>query len=333
MLETLGSGDGSQINQNFLLRKPPLTYVSASTPSGAKSTLKVYVNDLQWREEATFFGSTPTYQAYTVKIEDNGDTSVNFGDGKTGARLPSGTENITAKYRSGIGFKGAVAANKLTLLTKRPLGIRSVTNPMPASGAASPEKIEDARVNAPSTVLTLNRIVSLKDYEDFARTYSGIAKAIAKAEWLGEDYIVHLIVAPADAKPLDVTTTLYKNLQDAIKNSSAYGKKMSIESFTPLYFNIEGKIYIDSHFLPEEVKANVESAIQNAFSFGKRTFKQPVATSDVIAVIQEVPGIEYVDIDRLFLMDGRQIELKDLAFKDDMLLMINPKGINLEVKV
>ena len=48
--EVLGSGDASQAFQRFTLRQPPLTYVSASTPSGAQTTLEVRVNDLLWHE-------------------------------------------------------------------------------------------------------------------------------------------------------------------------------------------------------------------------------------------------------------------------------------------
>ncbi len=35
--EVLGSGDGSQANQSLRLRRPPLTYVSAPTATGARS--------------------------------------------------------------------------------------------------------------------------------------------------------------------------------------------------------------------------------------------------------------------------------------------------------
>jgi predicted phage baseplate assembly protein len=330
--ETLGSGDGSQINQQFLLKKPPLTHISASTPSGRISALKVYVNDVQWREAATLYGAEPTDQSYIVRIEDNGDTLVRFGDGKTGSRLPSGSENVTATYRNGIGLEGAVGANKLTILTKRPFGIRSVNNPIAASGAAPPEQIEDARANAPSTVLTLDRIVSLKDYEDFARTFSGIAKANATAVWKMEDFMVNLIVAPADGTKLEITSTLYRNLQKAVDGVRAYGRKVSIISVDPVQFRVQGTVYVDPAYVPEKVKANAESALQDAFSFANRSFGVSVASSDVIAVIQRVPGVLYVDIDKLFLSDRGQIDLTDLRVNPEMLLTIDPKGISLEVK-
>ena len=316
--ETLGSGDSLAVNQQFRLKKTPLTFVSANTTSGAKSTLKVFVNTVQWREMSTLYGLGSQSFDYFVRVEDNGDTLVNFGDGITGARLPSGVENVTAVYRSGIGLQGAVAANKLTLLTKKPFGVKSVTNPIAASGAASPERMDDAKLNAPSVVLTLDRIVSLKDYESFARKFLGIAKASAQTKLVhkteededkeadvGEvgkrvgvgvaECIVQLIVAPEDAQVLDEGSMLYQNLCVAVDGVRAYGQKVRIESFNPLYFDVV--VYglcVDSNHQLDEVKANVRVALVNAFSFEKRSFKQAVTRDEVLSIIQAVEGVIYV---------------------------------------
>jgi hypothetical protein len=332
--ETLGSGDSSEINQQFCLKKPPLTYVSATTPRGAISTLRVYVNDVQWQEAPTLCGLGPKDTCYIVRINDNGETWVRFGDGTTGARLPSGIENITTSYRSGLGLDGAVTANKLTLLTKKPFGIRSVTNPIAASGAEAPEKLENARINTPASVLTLDRIVSLKDYENFAQNFLGIAKAYALAEWREKDHIVRLIVAPIDAKPLAVTSTLYKNLQRAIEKVRAYGRTVCIESFAPVYFNLEGTVHIDAGYTPEKVRANIEAVLLEAFSFEHRTFKQTVMRGDITTTILTVEGVVYVNVTKLYLSGLNHIvKLKNYILPDNVVLMINPKGILLEVVI
>ena len=49
-----------------------------------------------------------------------GKTTIEFGDGVTGARLPTGQDNVRAIYRKGIGLDGIVSAGQLTsLLTRR----------------------------------------------------------------------------------------------------------------------------------------------------------------------------------------------------------------------
>ena len=88
--ELLGGGDASEKFQRFKLRQPPLTYASAANASGAASTLEVRVNDLLWQEAPTLYGRGAKEHVYIARRGDDGSTTVQFGDGVTGARLPSG---------------------------------------------------------------------------------------------------------------------------------------------------------------------------------------------------------------------------------------------------
>src|SRR6185437_11212361 len=97
--EILGSGAASLANQSFGLKQSPVTYVSASTPSGGQSTLQVRVNDLLWNRAETLYGAAPTDPGYVAPLANDGSTSVLFGDGVEGARLPTGQNNIRAQYR------------------------------------------------------------------------------------------------------------------------------------------------------------------------------------------------------------------------------------------
>src|ERR1019366_4849755 len=162
--EILGSGDASQTYQQFTLRPPPLTYISAATASGAAATLEVRVNDVLWHETPTLFRCGPQEHVYISRTGDDGKTTIEFGDGVTGARLPTGQDNVRVVYRKGIGTDGLVKAGQLTSLLTRPLGIKSAINPEAATGAQDRESFDDARTNAPLTVLTLDRTVSLQDY-------------------------------------------------------------------------------------------------------------------------------------------------------------------------
>ncbi len=222
--EVLGSGDGSQAFQSFPLHQSPLTYMSASTDSGTQTTLQIRVNDLLWTEVPYFYGHGPDELIYIVRQDNSGVSTVTFGDGKTGSRLPTGSANVSATYRFGIGAAGEVSANQLTMLAGRPLGVRGVINPLPAVNSADPETLDSARQNATLTIRTLGRIVSLEDYEDFARAFAGISKALATWSWNGERRIVLLTVAGTNGEAIDVTETqpgtLAGDLLTAIANSS-----------------------------------------------------------------------------------------------------------------
>ena len=118
--QILGSGDASQTFQSFPLSQTPLTYVSAATPSAAASTLVVRVNGVAWTEVGWLYGSGPADQVYTVLAGADGKTYVRFGDGVTGACLPTGTNNIQATYRYGIGRAGVARAGQISTLLSRP---------------------------------------------------------------------------------------------------------------------------------------------------------------------------------------------------------------------
>jgi hypothetical protein len=204
--EVLGNGDASQSNQSFSLKRPPLTYVSATTPGGVASTLQIQVNNLNWTEAASFYGSGPKDEEYIVRLADDGTPTITFGD--PAARLQTGQQNVRATYRTGIGSAGDVDAGSLSILMTRPPGTRGVVNPLPASGGADPQNLADARVNAPLTVLTLDRIVSLNDYENFCRAFAGVGKAQAIEIWSGQSRAVHVTIATSDGASVDASLPL-----------------------------------------------------------------------------------------------------------------------------
>ncbi|HEY4572806.1 MAG TPA: hypothetical protein VIJ26_02550, partial [Thermoanaerobaculia bacterium] len=209
--EVLGSGDDSKRFQRFRLRQKPLTYVPAPVPGGGESTLELRVNGVLWHEAPDLYQLGPRDRKYALRRDDDGNTTVRFGDGVHGARLPSGVENVEAVYRTGIGLAGLVGESRVSLLATRPLGVKSVTNPVPATGAADPEARDQARRNAPMTVLTLDRVVSLRDFEDFARSFSGIGKAQARMLWAAGRRLVHLTLAGVDGAPVVPGSALDKS--------------------------------------------------------------------------------------------------------------------------
>jgi hypothetical protein len=298
--ETLGGGDATQAFQRFTLKQPPLTYISASTATGAASTLEVRVNDVLWTEVPDFFGHGPEERIYTTQLDDNGNTTVIFGDGVTGARLPTGLENVKANYRKGIGLGGLVKTDQLTQLMTRPFGVKGVTNPLAASGAADREQLEEARRNAPLTVLTLGRIVSLQDYEDFARTFSGIDKALATWTWFGEKRGVFVTIAGPGGAEVTESSELYNNLVSAMGSSGNLLVPLQVKSYQSGLFRVTASLKIDPAYIPEKVLADAEQKLRDEFSFENRSFGQPVHLSEVFTVLQQVTGVIAVNITALY---------------------------------
>jgi hypothetical protein len=286
--EVLGSADGSA-NQRFTLRRKPLTYVPSSSASGSDTTLEVRVNGVRWHEVHSLYGLGPTDRNYIVRRDDDGTTHVIFGDGIQGARPQSGMENVTATYRHGIGAPGLVPERKITLLETRPLGIREVVNPSPAEAAEDPENRDAARRNAPFTVITLDRVVSLTDYEDFARAFAGIGKATATALWEGERQIVHVTVAGVDGTIPPQERV--KALATAVRDAQDPGRGFRVDVFKREYFQVVANVLVDPDRVPADVTAAAQRALADRFSFAAREFGQSVSEADVIETIMSVAGV------------------------------------------
>jgi predicted phage baseplate assembly protein len=303
--EVLGSGDAAASFQRFTLKQKPLTYVSAATTSGAATTLQVRVNDVLWEEAASLYSLPGRERAYVARLDDDGNVTLTFGDGVTGARLPTGNENVVATYRTGIGVEGMVKAGQLSLLMTRPLGVQKVSNPLAPSGAADPEPRDQARQNAPFTVLTLDRIVSLRDFEDFARAFAGIGKAQADSLWDGERRLVYLTIAAATSNGVDHTidpqSALFTNLAAAMDGARDTVQPLAIASYEPIFFQLKARVVIDPAYIAGDVLDAVKSALQDAYAFEQRAFGQPVHKSEVLAAIQAVEGVTAVFLDQLYL--------------------------------
>ena len=305
--EVLGSGNAAQSLQEFTLKQSPLTFVAAPNPDGVDSTLKVRVNDVLWHESDSLAGLGPNDYRYVTRTDDEGKTSVIFGTGEHGARLPTGPDNVTAVYRNGIGKAGNVRPDQITMLTTRPLGVKGVTNPMAATGGADRESRDLAKQNAPLAVMALDRLVSTQDYADFARTFAGIGKASAARLSDGQRRLVHLTVAGSDDIPIDETSDLYRNLSKALRDFGDPQQAIEVALREFLLLVIEARVSVLSDYLFEKVEPNIRAAILDRFSFERRELGQDALVSEVMATIQNVKGVAYVDIDKFDWIDEKKV--------------------------
>jgi hypothetical protein len=302
--QILGSGDATKPNQAFALQKLPLTFLADSKPPGRKSTLTVRVDGVAWEEQRSLYESGAADRHFIVRIDEDGTTRLVFGDGIKGARLPTGSFNVVATYRAGVGSPGLVDDGAIMLLKTRPLGIRAVVNPDPPSGAADTEVLEDARMNAPSTVRTLGRIVSLADFEDTARTWPGFAKARADLIWRGTERIVHVTVGLASGLPPPPTDLALATLRGAIDGIRDGGDTVLVQGFRELPFAITATLRTDPAQVAADVKTAAVAALEAAFGYAAATFATPVTGAQVITVLQAVPGVVSVDLETLAPVDA-----------------------------
>jgi len=297
--EVLGDGDAAQAFQTLALHQKPLTFVPAATPAGAGSTLEVRVNEIAWHETVALVAQEPTGRVYVTATDDDDRTTVMFGNGEHGARVPTGSSNIKATYRYGIGRGGNVKAWQISQLATHPLGLQGVVNPLPATGGADRDSLAQARRNAPLAVTALDRLVSVQDYADFARTYAGIGKASAVRLSDGRTQLVHLTVAgtgdDSDDLEIDPGSDLYQNLVIALQAFGDPFQPVQVCSCRVKLLVINAGVRLAPDYAFESVEPLIRAALLAGFSVEARDLGQPAFLSEAIAMMQAVPGVASVD--------------------------------------
>jgi hypothetical protein len=298
--QILGSGNAGAAFQRFELKQLPLTWRAAANELGAAPELTVRIGDIAWTAQDTLYGAASGARDYALATDEQGRNFVVFGDGVSGARLPSGPNNVRAAYRKGLGADGNVAPDKLTQLMSRPLGLKSVSNPIAAEGGTDPEAADAARESIPLATRTLGRAVSVVDYEDFARAFSGIAKAQAQVLQLRAGPVVAITIAGPGGAALDTASPVWNNLLAALKASGDPHVAVRLLACQQSSFRLGLKVKRDPAWEIGTVLAAVEAALRAHYAFDARALAQPVQQSEVIAVAQAVPGVVAVDITRLY---------------------------------
>jgi Baseplate J-like protein len=312
--EVLGSGDASFAGQEFTLSKSPLTYLlDPESRSGKdyKSTLRIWVNDIEWREVPSFYGQPADDRIFVTREDVEQKTHVLFGDGVNGARLPTGSNNVVATYRYGSG-REAPEAGTLTVIAKPYPNLKAIRNPVAVGGGADPDPPEQIRRYAPRSVLTFDRAVSGDDYETIAAQAPGVDRARAYWTWdTPEQRSLVVIYVGDDASAVTAAKT-------ALRNAADPNRPIVVKRAIAIPIRLQLSVEIDSTFAPEPVLAKVQTVLLDAdrglFGLQNTRIGQSIYQSQIYAACLSVPGV--VAVHGLLVLKGASFSL-DTRFRHD----------------
>jgi hypothetical protein len=246
--EVLGSGDATVRFPSFKLKKKPLTYVpSAAAPGGRRSTLEIRVNGIRWREVDSFFGTTPGDEIYIARQNEDQETFVTFW------RLPSGVNNVVARYRFGAGA-AKPPAGSITQAVRPVKGVK-IISPVAPTGGADADRPRDIKRNAAASSLTLGRAISLADFEALARSF-GVTNVTAGWAWdpRSQRAVVTLWYVPDGG---DVSTALRTFLVGQADPETA----VVVTPATPIPTTLLLDVVVDARFDRDAVLSALVTAI------------------------------------------------------------------------
>jgi hypothetical protein len=301
--EVIGTSNG-QVNQIYKLAKTPVINNSASVVIGNINYTQVpYIVD--------YSGNDAVFSIYTNAEETS---YVLFGDGVSG-RVPANGALIYATYRVGGGVVGNVSPGTIkTILTNGAPGLTVLntyygdpTDDGTATGGTDYETTDSIRINAPLSLRTLNRAVSLADYAALAKA-SGVAKAAAVADVYSS---VTLFFVPQGDSGVEVdgvtpsavfnaTIPTVKNyLVDKVPANTTVTFQPA--SYVDTYLN--ATVVVLPKFNQNLVKTQVDAVITSLFALDNVAFQDAIYLQDVISAATSVSGVSRIQVNKLVRAD------------------------------
>ncbi len=290
--EVLGSGDAGRAGQEFVIRQQPLSW---HEQDGAPTCqLEVLVQGTPWRRVEHLDRCGPDEQVYRMRVGHDGRVRIRFGDGWRGARLPTGAENVVARYRLGAGPDGNTAVGRIRMLRDAPPRVRKASNVVPATGGEPREDAASLRRRVFSSTRTLGRVVSLADFEDFVASLRGVDRVDARTLAVAGGQRIVISVATTDAEAehrLEPSSPLAEVIRGGLAAFRFEGRGIAVVSYRPQPFRLAVALRVEPGRTVEAVVEAARAAALTRFTYGRRCIGQQVTVMEIVALLTELPGV------------------------------------------
>lgn len=303
--EQVTTSSTGQAYQTYALSTPSVINISSVT-----------INGVAYQQVSYLIDYAGDAAVYAVTTDANNITYIQFGDNISGRIPPTGSP-IYVTYRVGGGSIGNVASNTIKYITywptlsQIPVGVSVINDSTAATGGADAESTDSIRINAPLSIRSVNRAVSLTDYANLAIQVNGVAKAIANANVYSA---VTLYVCPSgDPGVLADNYTPSTPFNNVTSNINLYLTDKAPANTTVVYqpptyvgAYIMVSLTVNPQYTQSSVVANVTAAINSLFNIDNVVFNDTIAVSDVYNAIAAVEGISTQSIQMLVRADSVQ---------------------------
>ena len=285
---------------------------------------------VRYKRVDSFFASGPRSRHYTL---DYVTGVVQFGDGRRGAVPPEMKNSVVVSaYRIGGGSLGNVNAYTLTSLGRALSYIESVVNPLPATGGADRETIEDAKTRAPYTIKSRDRAVTAEDYEMLAlRASTTLARSRCVPDRSNRGHVTLALVPRAETRADELNRRLVPS-NEVLRYVKRYLDERKLVGTVlnvvrPRYKDMSLRVVLVRRTVgtSDRLRKDIELKLRrflHALTGGRDgkgwEFGRPVLKAELIHLTEEVPGVEGVDA--LEIRDeGRNVGVEHLRIDDDEL--------------
>jgi hypothetical protein len=287
------------------------------------SSIRVFVDRgvafEEWTKVSHIMDYGPSDTVFEISVSSTNQISVVFGDGISG-EIPPPEATIKAQYIAGGGLIGNVEGEtlttwgKITATDESETDIRniSVTNQLAATGGGDPESNDSIRYNAPRALRTLNRAVTLRDFEDLSLSVERVAKAHAVATNRGS---VTVFIAPFDDGTSDrpgyfgteLNTTwdyIKSGVEDFLSDKRQIGTNVTVSP--PVYTYLETNISFTPlpQYSSSVVQTNIKKMIVTEFGYENMQFNDVITPEELEFKLRQVEGVQNAKVLSLHVLGG-----------------------------
>jgi hypothetical protein len=349
--EVLGSSDGSK-GQNFAPSRTPVfeehLYVNEGRYVDEAELERLRGNGYEveveidvagkpveiwvlWRRVRTFLEAGPDARVYTL---DPTTGVVCFGDGTRARVPPIGRDNVAISYRTG----GGTSTNVPPLTAVDIMGavsfVDEVFNRIAAAGGEDLEPLDTVFERGPSSVRHRGRALTVGDFEDIVKErFRGLAiiKCFPETDAAGNarpgNVTVVIVPRSSEAKP-EIPVQLRDEAEAYLRERApaipVLGNDINVVGPAYVECQVSANVKPCSLDVATELKNEVHSALESylhPLTGGKENLGWPLgrapALSEILALIEETPGVEWVEDTSLALRTsdgGRELnKIKSLS--------------------
>ncbi len=329
--EVLGRSEGTPgeayrlLHAPVLARDPARDYLTVEPPGGPVE---------RWQEVADFGDSGPEDRHYTL---DSSDGVLTLGpaliqpDGSVyrfGAVPAKGSTLRFSRYQHGGGAAGNVPRGMLSVLKSSIPYVARVVNQRAAFGGRDAQSLDDAKLRAPQSLRTRTRAVTADDFVTLARQVPGVQRAVCLAPGAqpgaageprpGEVTLAVLpqvddgngYIAP---ERLTLSAELKQAVESYLNERRLLGTRLEVRAPHFTWVSIEAKVRVPERSDPAQVIELRRKAEAELYRYLSPYLGGPDGTgwpfgrdlhvSELYALLQRIPSIEFVDELRILVRD------------------------------
>lgn len=274
-----------------------------------------------WTEVDSLSLQTEASKVYETELTSDGKLLVRFGDDIRG-QIPGAT--ITIQYRTASGDAGNQALNTISgavnatvLVTLASISLNFANTTERATGGDDAEDVADLKANVPAYLRSADRIITIADYDNYARQVSGVAQAISgplrtsftanvvEVNVWGEELVDFTSESPVNGRRSTLPYTRFAVLESArVNDLQAFFAPRTLLTVGTVVTRREvawADIYLSSvryqsGFDPDDVHEAITQAVLDVFENSGGFI---IAIADLYNAIDNVDGVVRFRIERI----------------------------------